>query len=73
MSASELAKRLGCNSLEQVSAFSGYTLPTLHRYYKEKPKRFKGLCLAAVCDELGVDGNQLRQLHKVCEMIRGVS
>ena len=60
MRASEYAKQLGCKSLEQVSEFSGYTVATLCTYYKSKPKRFKGLCMATFCDDLNLTAEQMR-------------
>lgn len=70
MKASEQAKTYGARSLISVSEFSGYNLDTLRRYHKTKPKRFKALCVASVCEELGVSGKGLRQYHSVIEQIR---
>jgi hypothetical protein len=63
MTPSKQAKFYGARSLEAVASFSGYTAETLRRYAAEKPDRFRGLCLACVCDELKITGPQLRALH----------
>ena len=71
MTPSAQAKAYGAKSLLAVSASSGYNLDTLRRYAKQKPQRFKALCLASVCDELGIDGHVLRDMHKLQQQIRG--
>lgn len=70
MKPSEKAKSLGCKSLDQVVEFSGYTIPTLSRMHRDKPRRFEAFCIAAVCDELGVNGKYLRELHSVIQQIK---
>lgn len=63
MTPSKQAKYHGARTLEDVARFTGYTSETLRRYAAEKPDRFRGLCLACVCDELKITGPQLRALH----------
>ncbi len=48
MTASQLAKKLGCKSLKEVSEVSGLPVNTLLRWHKEKPKGFKVVCLGVI-------------------------
>ena len=65
MTASKTAKNYGAKSLTQVSEFSGYSVDTLSRMNRAKHYRFKALCVAAVCDELGLDGVTVRDLNRI--------
>jgi hypothetical protein len=63
LSPSNQAKAHGARSLKYVSEFSGYNLDTLRRYSREKPCRFRALCVASVCHELGVSGDWVRAMQ----------
>ena len=64
------AKSYG-TTLSAVSEFSGYNLDTLRRYHAGRQKRFKALCVACVCDELGLNGQELRDYVKLKRSIEG--
>ena len=71
MTPAKQAKSYGAESLIAVSGFTGYNLDTLRRYHKNKPERFKALCVACVCDELGLTGQELRDYVKLKRSIEG--
>lgn len=71
MTPANKAKSYGASSLTAVSQFCGYNMNTMRRYAKEKPERFKALCVACVCDELGLTGQELRDYSKLKQTIEG--
>ena len=64
------AKSYGVKSLKALTESTGYNIDTLRRMYKDKPVRFKLLCLGHVCDELKVNGLELRDYYKLREQIK---
>jgi hypothetical protein len=48
MTASQLAKSLGCKNLKEVSGISGIPVNTLLRWHKEKPDAFRVMCIGVV-------------------------
>lgn len=66
------AKSHGIKSLKSLSESTGYNIDTLRRMHRDKPHRFKLLCLGSLCDELNVDGPRLREVHGLIDQIRGV-
>lgn len=45
MSASQLAKQLGCKSLKQITDKTGTSLQTLTNWHKNKPDLFYVVCV----------------------------
>ena len=71
MTPAATAKTYGVKSLKLLSEVSGYNMDTLRRMHRDKPYRFKLLCLGCVCDELEVDGPRLREVHTLISQIKG--
>lgn len=59
MTPAQQAKLYGAKSLKAVSEFSELNRDTLRRYHRIKPQKFKALCLACLCDDLGLTANQM--------------
>lgn len=71
MKPSDTAKSHGCKDLKQLGDFTGYTRPTLNKMCADKPNKFKALCVASVCDELGLTGQELRNYVKLKQSMSG--
>ena len=59
MTPAKTAKKHG-TTITKVSEFTTYNLDTLRRCHRDKPQRYEALCLATVCNEVGLTGSQLR-------------
>ena len=59
MTPSKTAKKHG-TTITKVAEFTTYNLDTLRRYHRDKPQRYDALCLATVCNEIGLSGPQLK-------------
>jgi len=70
MTASKEAKAHGVKSLKALTESSGYNIDTLRRMHRDKPHRFKLLCLGHVCDELSIKGFELREYVKLKQSIK---
>jgi hypothetical protein len=70
MTAAKTAKSYGVKSLKALTESTGYNIDTLRRMHRDKPVRFKLLCLGSVCDELRLDGVVLREMHVIIEQIK---
>jgi len=55
MSASKLAKKLGCKDLTWVAEMLEINYDTLQNWYRDKPKLFLGVCLAAIAMRDGAE------------------
>lgn len=71
MKPSDQAKEHGCKDLKQLQEFTGFTRPTLNKMCYEKPEKFRVFCVACVCDELGLTGQELRDYVKLKQSIEG--
>lgn len=70
MTASKTAKDYGVKSLKQLSESTSYNIDTLRRMHRDKPIRFKLLCLGSVCDELSINGLELREYLNLKKQIK---
>ena len=59
MTPSKTAKKHG-TTITKVAEFTTYNLDTLRRCHRDKPQRYDALCLATVCNEVGLTGPQLK-------------
>jgi hypothetical protein len=71
LTAAKQAKLYGAKSLLSLSESVGYNIDTLRRMHRDRPDRFRVLCLGALCVELNVDALQLRELHGIVSQIKG--
>ena len=70
MTASKEAKIHGVKSLKALTETTAYNIDTLRRMHRDKPGRFKLLCLGHVCDELDIRGTELREYVKLKQSIK---
>ena len=70
MTASREAKIHGVKSLKALAETTAYNIDTLRRMHRDKPDRFKLLCLGHVCDELSIKGLELREYIKLKQSIK---
>jgi hypothetical protein len=70
MTAAKEAKTHGIKSLKALTESTGYNIDTLRRMHRDKPLRFKLLCLGHVCHELSIGGVELREYAKLKQTIK---